>query len=135
LCDRFYCIEPATILKRGETEKPNEQDLNKINMKTDFYTKAVLTVIALCLMVIVFKDADILPRAYAGTTPNLKSNSNYAIVPLNANGSIDVNLKSSSSTIEVDLVKISTGDELEVNIEEVAGSRFWGGIPVVVKKD
>jgi hypothetical protein len=102
-------------------------------MKTDFYTKAVLTVIALCLLVIVFKDADIFPRAYAGTTPNVKSNGNYALVPLNADGSIDVNLKSSSSTIEVDLVEISTKDELEVNIEEVGGYDTFGTIPVKVR--
>lgn len=73
-------------------------------MKTDFYTKAVLTVIAVCLTIIVLKQVDIIPNAYAETPKtNLNSNMNYVLVPLNADGSIDVNVKSNSSTIDVNI--------------------------------
>jgi hypothetical protein len=47
-------------------------------MKTDRYTKTVLTIIAICLTIIVLKQVDIIPSAYAGTpTTNLKNNMNY----------------------------------------------------------
>lgn len=90
-------------------------------MKTDFYTKAMLTVIAICLSVIVLKQVDIIPNAHANPTTNLKTNTNYGLVPLNSNGSIDVNIKSTSETVKV-------------NIEEVGG--FWVGgrtLPVEIE--
>ena len=91
-------------------------------MKTDFYTKAVLTVIAVCLTIIVIKQVDIIPIAYAGAPKtNSNTNMNYGLVPLNEDGSIDVNVVSSSETVKV-------------NIEEVGG--FWVGgskLPVKVK--
>lgn len=103
-------------------------------MKTDLYTKVVLTVIAFCLVVIVLNQVDLFPKAYAGSSGNdIKRNINYGLVPLNADGSIDVNLKSANSTIDVDIVDISTSDELDVNIEEVGGYSTYGTIPVKVK--
>jgi hypothetical protein len=103
-------------------------------MKTDLYTKVVLTVIAFCLTIIVLNQIEIFPKAYAGPTPtSLKTNINYGLVPLNADGSIDVNLKSATSTIDVDIVDISTSDELEVNIEEVGGFSTFGTVPVKIK--
>ena len=90
-------------------------------MKTDFYTKTVLTVIALCLTIIVLKQVDIIPKAYAGSPEtNLKPYMNYGLVPLNEDGSIDVKI-------------ISGSDKINVNIEEVGG--FWVGgstLPVSV---
>jgi hypothetical protein len=38
-----------------------------IGMKTDLYTKVVLTVIAACLLGLVFRDAPIVPTAQAET--------------------------------------------------------------------
>jgi hypothetical protein len=103
-------------------------------MKTDFYTKAVLTVIAFCLTVIVLKQVDIIPSTIAGTPKtNLNSNMNYGLVPLNADGSINVNIKSTSSTMDVNIVDISTSDELDVNIDEVGGYSTYGKVPVQVK--
>jgi len=92
-------------------------------MKTDFYTKAVLTVIAVCLSIIVLKQVYIIPNAYAGTPKtNFNTNKNYGLVPLNADGSIDVNIKSSS--------------EMDVNITGVNGSYVpYGKLPVVIKKN
>ncbi len=103
-------------------------------MKTDFYTKAVLTVIALCLTIIVLKQVDIIPNAYAATPKTkLNTNMNYGLVPLNADGSIDVNIKSNSSTMDVNIVDISTSDELDVNIDEVGGYATYGKVPVEIK--
>lgn len=103
-------------------------------MKTDFYTKAVLTVIAVCLTIIVLKQVDIIPNAYAETPKTkINNNMNYGLVPLNADGSIDVNIKSNSSTMDVSIVDISTSDELDVNIDEVGGFSTSGTVPVKVK--
>lgn len=89
-------------------------------MKTDFYTKAVLTVIAICLTIIVFKQVDIIPNAYAETPKiNFNTNMNYGLVPLNADGSIDVNVKSSST--------------MDVNIESCDSYAFQYAGPMEVK--
>jgi hypothetical protein len=70
-------------------------------MKTDFYTKTILTVIAICLTINVLKDFDFIPKAYATennkTELNMPTNKNYGLVPLNTNGTIDVNIKSCDS--------------------------------------
>ena len=62
-------------------------------MKTDFYTKSVLTVIAICLTIIILKEVSIIPEAYATSNemPILMSK-NYGLVPLNEDGSINVRL-------------------------------------------
>lgn len=92
-------------------------------MKTDFYTKTVLTVIAICLIILVFKQVDIIPKAYAETPySNFNSNLNYGLVPLNKDGSIDVNI-------------VSGSDMIDVNIAEVGGWNTWGKVPVVIKED
>lgn len=91
-------------------------------MKTDFYTKVVLTIIAVCLTILTLQNIDIIPKAYAaGPNNNLNAmpSKNYGLVPLNADGSIDINIKS-----------INTTDELDVNIDEVGGSSVYRSIPV-----
>ena len=93
-------------------------------MKSDFYTKTVLTVIAICLMVIAFKQTDIIPKAYADSpAANVKSNRNYGLVPLNADGSIDVNIKSAST--------------MDVNIESCSSYalQYAGPMRVIVKEN
>ncbi len=78
-------------------------------MKSDLYTKSILTVIAICLTINVLKDFDIMPKAYAGETKtnvenklNLSPTKNYGLIPVNADGTIDVNIKS-SSTMDVNI--------------------------------
>lgn len=89
-------------------------------MKTDLYTKSVLTVIAICLTIIVLKQVDIIPSAVADTpTSNLMNNMNYGLVPLNADGTIDVNIKSSST--------------MDVNIESCSNTAFLYAEPIEVK--
>lgn len=88
-------------------------------MKTDLYTKSVLTVIAICLIIIVLKHIDIIPNAFANTPKTtLMNNMNYGLVPLNADGSIDVNIKSSSI--------------MDVNIESCSTTAFLYAEPIEV---
>lgn len=109
-------------------------------MKTDKYTKSVLTIIAVCLTILTLQSIDIIPKAYASEeSPNLKTEpstsigNNYAIVPLNSDGSIDVNVKSISSEMDVNITGISTKDELDVNIDEVGGGYVSHGGPISVE--
>lgn len=104
-------------------------------MKLDLYLKSVLTVIAVCLTINVLKDFDIIPKAYANESLELPSdllpNKNYAVIPVNADGSIDVNLKS-SSVIDINISRISTRDELDINIDEIGGGFVPYGGPIKV---
>ncbi|WP_103867405.1 hypothetical protein [Aquimarina sp. I32.4] len=110
-------------------------------MKTDTYTKFVISVIAIYLVIIVIRDTDIIPKAHANSTPT----TNYGIIPINDDGSItvklsksdeiDVNLKNIDTydKLKVDLSTISTDQELNINIDEVGGSYVSGGGPIKVK--
>ena len=93
-------------------------------MKLDLYSKSVLTVIAICLTINVLKDFDIMPKAYANeiepnivSKQNLLTNKNYGLIPVNADGTIDVNIKSSSE-MKVDISTISSWDKMRVVIKE-----------------
>ncbi len=114
-------------------------------MKTDFYTKSILTVIAICLVLLVVKDFSFTSlKADSGA----KVNTNYGLIPINADGSINVVMKSFPNStmdvqivgvstydkLKVDVADISTSNELDVNIDEVSGSSVWGGVPVNIKK-
>ena len=85
------------------------------------YTKSILTIIAICLTINVLKDFDIMPKAYANeplkNELNLLPNKNYGLIPVNADGTIDVNIKSSSE-MKVDISTISTWDKMRVVIKE-----------------
>ena len=92
-------------------------------MNLDLYTKSVLTVIAICLTINVLKDFDIMPKAYANETvpsiinkQKLLPNTNYGLIPVNSDGTIDVNIKSSSE-MKVDISTISTWDKMRVVIK------------------
>ena len=87
-------------------------------MKIDIYTKFVLTIIAICLTIIAFKNLEIIPNVSASSN---KTPLEYYMVPINEDGTIDVNVKTMS-------------DEVDVNIEEVGG--YWVGgstLPVEIK--
>ena len=90
-------------------------------MKLDLYTKSILTIIAICLTINVLKDFDIMPKAYANeplkNELNLLPNKNYGLIPVNADGTNDVNIKSSSE-MKVDITTISTWDKMRVVIKE-----------------
>jgi hypothetical protein len=71
------------------------------------YLHAVLTVIAVCLVLITFAVTGVLPVANAH-----ESNPRFISVPVNADGSINV--------------KLVKGQPLDVNIDEINGSSIWG---------
>ncbi|MCH2021568.1 MAG: hypothetical protein MK207_03715 [Saprospiraceae bacterium] len=90
-------------------------------MKTDNFTKLLLTLIAINLTFITIKNIEIIPEAYANDPLNnysFNTKTNYGLVPLNEDGSITVKL-TSSDEIDVNITDISTSDELNVNIEDV----------------
>ncbi len=124
------------LKKRGTFRKARRvgREFKLSSMKTDLYTKAVLTIIAVCLTILVFKQFNIIPNAYAEIPKNnLPVGNNYGLVPLNSDGSIDVNIKSNASAIDVNIVDISTSDELDVNIDEVGRYSTYGKVPVQIK--
>ncbi|TPN85922.1 hypothetical protein [Aquimarina algicola] len=110
-------------------------------MKNDKYTKFILTIIAICLVILVFKDANIVPKAHASDSIITK----YGLVPINEDGSItvkisntdeiDVNIKNIDTydRLKVDLNEISTRNELDINIDEVGGSSLSSSGPIKVK--
>lgn len=77
-------------------------------MKTDTYTKVVLTVIAVCLLAQVLERISPFPVAYAGQV-EVSRNVSYGLIPLNEDGSINVTVTDMPS------------DEIDVNIDEIAG--------------
>ena len=114
-------------------------------MKTDMYTKAVLTIIALCLSVIVIKDLEIIPKAHAADNAITSVPINYAAIPINEDGSInvrfantetlDVNIREIDTydELRVDLRNINTSDELDVNLDEIGGGWLSNGAPILVR--
>ncbi len=114
-------------------------------MKTDRYTKVILTIIAVCLTFNVAKDLEIVPKAYANTTdtttnplPLPTETIDVRIVDINTYDELNVNLKSVDTydQVKVSLKSIDTSDELDVNIDEVGGSWVNSGspIPVTIKQ-
>ena len=105
-------------------------------MKTDQFTKIVLTIIALNLSFISFKNYDIVPKAYANSTINeVATGKNYGLVPINEDGSINVKFNATDE-INVNITGINTFDELDVNIEEISGRSIFGNcIPVKFESD
>jgi len=118
-------------------------------MKTDRYTKVVLTVIAICLTLQVAKEFDFMPKAYASSDPTLPiTNSKYKlievdesnvmdvrIVDINTYDELNVNIKSVDTydELKVNLKTIDTSDELDVNIDEIGGNWVSSGGPIPVK--
>ena len=118
-------------------------------MKTDNYTKTVLTIIAICLTINVAKEFEIFPSAYANE-PKKPSDIpiGYKIVPVDETNVMDVrivdistydelsvNLKSVSTydEVKVNLKSIETTDELDVNLDEIGGGWVSNGGPIPVK--
>lgn len=115
-------------------------------MKTDLYTKTLLTIIAVCLSVNVVQQLDIIPMAHAADNTNsigsdfpvLTETIDVRIVDIYTSDELNVNLKSVDTydEVKVSIKSIDTSDELDVNIDEVGGSWVNSGspIPVTIKQ-
>jgi len=85
-------------------------------MKTDRYTQVVLTVIAICLCALTFKCVGLVSPANATGSASLPAG--YALVPVNADGSVNVTVSKVIS-------------DMDVNVTEIAGHRIVGySLPV-----
>lgn len=110
-------------------------------MKTDRYTKVILTVIAVCMVVNIIEKFDFTAKAYAAegeskiTAPDLPEPQKYGLVPMNPDGSISVTMKT-VAPMDVNVVGIRTSDNLDVNVnlEKIGGYSTYGEIPVKVKQ-
>ena len=120
-------------------------------MKTDLYTKVILTIIAACLTINVIQQIDFIPKAHASDTmispeistkyqlvPISESNTmDVRIVDINTYDELNVNVKSIDSydEMKVNIKSIDTSDELDINIDEVGGNFVSSGGPIKVKID
>jgi hypothetical protein len=118
-------------------------------MKADQFTKIVLTIIAVNLTFLTLNNMDLFPKAYAKNAEftELKTEKQYGLVPLNADGSISVKLIASDELdvnivgidtyddLDVNIARIQTNDELDINIDEVGGSWVSSGGPISVEID
>lgn len=83
-------------------------------MKTDIYTKTILTIIAGALLVLVFQNSKLVNEARADKTDFNK----FASIPINNDGSINVKMSS----------------DMDVNIHSIGGSSVYGTLPVNLKE-
>jgi hypothetical protein len=104
-------------------------------MKTDLYTKSVLTVIAVALTALVFQNAKFTNEAQAGPANfNKPSSAAYTSIPLNTDGSINVKMVSDMDVNIRSIGGSSVYGAMPVNLKEVGGSSFYGSIPVNLKE-
>lgn len=118
-------------------------------MKTDQYTKSMLTVIAIALIFNVVSQLNPIPSAYAHeVSKSIPVPEGYKIVPINSavmdvrivdintSKEMNVNLKKVSSydPIKVNIKKIETSDKLDVNLKELGGQWIsYGPLPVKIE--
>ena len=99
-------------------------------MKTDAYTKTVLTVIAIALLALVFKNSTFINEAKAD-----QSNFNkFVSVPVNADGSINVKMVSDMDVNIHSIGGSSIYGALPVNLKEIGGNSFYGALPMNIKE-
>jgi len=115
-------------------------------MKTDLYTKTVLTIIAVCLTINIVQQLDIIPSVYASDEKNsttldlapFAETIDVRIVDINTYDELNVNIKSVDTydELRVNIKSIDTSDEMDVNIDEIGGSwvNSGGPIPVTIKQ-
>jgi hypothetical protein len=101
-------------------------------MRTDLYTKIVLTVIAIALVANFFKNNDVISSAYAS------QNNQIQALPAQKEV-IDVNIVSVSKPIDVNLMQYggtSINGYNEYSIEKYFGYRgnYLNGIPILISK-
>jgi len=108
-------------------------------MKTDKYLKVVLTVIAISLVILVLQNANIISTVKAGN----EIPKTYATIPVNADGTINVSVKSFAEMMDVNIKQVGgstvyesipiipKGGDFDVNIKEVGGSSVYKALPII----
>ena len=89
-------------------------------MKTDLYSKVILTVIAIALIGLFFKTSTPIPNANAAT-----QGQQYSLIPVNSDGSINVKFP---ETLDVNISEVdghSLSTTIPVSIEESVGIRVY----------
>lgn len=99
-------------------------------MKTDLYSKTVLTVIAIALVALVFKNSTIVNEAKADQ-PNFNK---FVSVPINADGSINVKMVSDMDVNIHSIGGSSVYGALPINLKEIGGNSFYGSLPINIKE-
>ena len=118
------------------------------------YQNTVLTCILICLVVLIFQnqslyqnqntvankatilqanpDFNVVLADYSNThlSPN-----NFVLVPLNKNGTIDVNVREVSDVIDVNIEDISTYDKLNVHLKSTDSYSLRNAGPLEVEID
>ena len=100
-------------------------------MKPDFYTKTVLTVIAIALVTLVVQNTQMVNEAKAD-----KINFNkFVSVPINDDGSINVKMVSDQMDVNIKSIGgIGIYGALPINLKEISGNNFYGAIPINFKE-
>ena len=100
-------------------------------MKTDFYTKTILTVIAVALVTLVIQNTNLVNEAKADKT----NFNNFASVPINKDGSINVKLITDEMDVNIRSIGgSSVFGALPMNLKEIGGNSFYGSLPINVKE-
>jgi hypothetical protein len=112
----------------------------------DLYAKIIQTTIALALLVIVWQN-QILIQKMQSSSPSTtvdrpaglqathyqavnRQTPAFALVPLSPDGSVKVSIKELSETMDINISRISTNDDLNLNLNRLGGSSIYNALPV-----
>jgi hypothetical protein len=99
-------------------------------MKTDTYTKVILSVIAVMLVILVLQNTTLIKDAKADTHDFNK----FATVPINGDGSINVKV---TNDMDVNIHSVggsSVYGSIPINLKEIGGNSFYGSLPINIKE-
>jgi hypothetical protein len=120
-------------------------------MQVDWYTRSVLTVIALSLVALVLQNMQLLPIAKAdqahASGKTLQSQMRVPAKALTPDGSVKVRLQDQlgDKILDVNVVRVSGTEvreglpvrpfehSMNVNVEELGGYQVYGSLPVQMK--
>ena len=88
-------------------------------------TNILLGIIAINLTLLTFIQLEIWPTKANANDFGLDPSINYGLVPLNENGSINVNLSSSSSVMDVNIAEIGGVDKMYVTDDGTSLLGVW----------
>jgi hypothetical protein len=112
----------------------------------DLYAKIIQTIIAFALLIIVWQNQILIQKMQnpiASASENRQINSQathyqvvnrqtpaFALVPLTPDGAVKVSIKELSETMDINISRISTNDDLSINLNRLGGSSIYNGLPI-----